>query len=145
VAKYDDGKDDSQKIARAYEEDRDAAEALGAKLGPSLPLFSVSIAMASMCLLTKKKPLWLIAIFTAAIATLMMVSACLAESQPRLLSALPEAEATAIEALPVEVEVNCGWGDTLIVIIMPISPVLKLGVFRLGIPPNSSKFRRGAR
>ena len=83
VAKYDDGKDSSQKIARAYEDDRDAAEALGAKLGPSLPLFSVSIAMASMCLLTKKKPLWLLAILMAAIATGMMVSARLAEAPPK--------------------------------------------------------------
>jgi hypothetical protein len=79
VGKYDAGKDDSQRIARAYEEDRDSAEALGKKLGPSLPLFSVSIAMASMCLLTKKKPLWLVAILMAAIATVMMVSARLAE------------------------------------------------------------------
>jgi hypothetical protein len=83
VAKYDDGKEESQKIARAYEEDRDAAQALGAKLGPSLPLFSVSIAMASMCLLTKKKPLWLIAMLTAAIATGMMISARLAETPPK--------------------------------------------------------------
>jgi hypothetical protein len=34
VAKYDNGKDESQKIAKAYEEDRDASEALGKKLGP---------------------------------------------------------------------------------------------------------------
>lgn len=80
VARYDDGKDESQRIARAFEEDRDAAEALGAKLGPSLPLFSVSIAVASMCLLTKKKPLWLLAILMAAIATAMMMSARLAEA-----------------------------------------------------------------
>jgi len=83
VARYDYGKDESQKIARAYEADRDDAEALGNKLGPSIPLFSVSIAMASMCLLTKKKPLWLVAILTAAIATVMMVSARLAETTPK--------------------------------------------------------------
>jgi hypothetical protein len=83
VGRYDHGKDESQRIARAYEDDRDAAEALGKKLGPSIPLFSVSIAMASMCLLTKKKPLWLVAILTAAIATLMMISARSAESPPK--------------------------------------------------------------
>jgi nitrate reductase NapE component len=83
VAKYDHGKNESQGIARAYEVDRDAAEALGKKLGPSIPLFSVSIAMASMCLLTKKKPLWLVAILTAAIATVVMVSARLAEAPPK--------------------------------------------------------------
>jgi hypothetical protein len=35
------------------------------------------------------------------------------------------AEVYGIEAFPVEVEVNCGWGDTVIVIIMSISPILK--------------------
>jgi len=83
VAKYDEGKVESQNIAKAYEEDRDAAEALGKKLGPSIPLFAISIAMASMCLLTKKKPLWLVAILAAAIATVMMVSARLAETPPK--------------------------------------------------------------
>jgi hypothetical protein len=79
VAKYDAGKDQSQNIARAYEADRDTAEALGKKLSPAVPLFSVSIAMASMCLLTKRKPLWLVALFAAAVATVMMISARMAE------------------------------------------------------------------
>ncbi len=83
VAKYDAGKDESQNIARAFEEDRDAAEALGKQLSPSLPLFSVSIAMASMCLLTKKKPLWIVALVMATIATVVMVSARLAERPSR--------------------------------------------------------------
>jgi hypothetical protein len=30
------------------------------------------------------------------------------------------------EAFPVEVEVNRGWGDTMVVVIMPISPIPKL-------------------
>jgi hypothetical protein len=80
VAKYDSGKDESQKIARAYEADRDAAEALGKKLGPSVPLFSVSIAMASMCLLTKRKPLWLVAILAALIGSAMMITTRMAEA-----------------------------------------------------------------
>jgi len=92
VAKYDAGKQDSQGIARAYEEDRDAAEALGKKLGPSLPLFSVSIALASMCLLTKKKSLWLVAILMACIATVMMVSARMAETPAKA----PQAEQAAL-------------------------------------------------
>jgi hypothetical protein len=36
--------------------------------------------MASMCLLTKKKTLWLVAMLIALIATLMMVSARMAEA-----------------------------------------------------------------
>ena len=39
--------------------------------------------MASMCLLTKKKPLWLAAILGAAIASAMKVSARLAETPPK--------------------------------------------------------------
>ena len=83
VSHYNSGKDESQKIAKAFEDDRDSAEALGKKLGPAIPLFSVSIAMASMCLLTKRKPLWLVAILAAAIATVVMVSARLAEVPPK--------------------------------------------------------------
>jgi hypothetical protein len=33
------------------------------------------------------------------------------------------AEVNGIEIFPVEVEVNCGWGDTLIVLIMSFSPI----------------------
>jgi len=33
------------------------------------------------------------------------------------------AEVNGIEAFPVEVEVNSGWGDTVVVIIMSISPI----------------------
>jgi hypothetical protein len=32
------------------------------------------------------------------------------------------ADVNGIEAFPVEVEVNCGWGDTVMVIMMSISP-----------------------
>ncbi len=89
AAKYDAGKEESQRMARAYEANRDAAGALGTKLGPTLPLFSVSIAMASVCLLTKKKPLWLVAIVAAAIATVMMVSARLDEAPLKGPQAVP--------------------------------------------------------
>jgi hypothetical protein len=105
VAKYNSGKEESQRIARAYEEDRDAAEALGKKLGPSLPLFSVSIAMASMCLLTKKKPLWLVAMLLAAIATGMMLSARFSEAPPKG----PQAEqASLTQKAPAPVEKHDG-------------------------------------
>jgi hypothetical protein len=83
VAKYDSGKDESQKIAKAFEEDRDAAEILGKKLSPAIPLFSVSIALASLCLLTKKKPLWFVAMIMAALATVLMVSARMGEVPPK--------------------------------------------------------------
>jgi hypothetical protein len=80
VARYNGLKVESENLAKAYEDDRDVGALLGKKLGPSLPLFSVSIAMASMCLLTKKKSLWLVAMLIAGIATVMMMQARLAET-----------------------------------------------------------------
>jgi hypothetical protein len=35
------------------------------------------------------------------------------------------ADVNGIEAFPVEVEVNSGWGDTVVVVIMPNSPILR--------------------
>jgi hypothetical protein len=34
-----------------------------------------------------------------------------------------------VEAFPVEVKVNCGWGDTVIVLVISISPILILSFF----------------
>jgi hypothetical protein len=47
------------------------------------------------------------------------LSAALSAKAPRGATA----DVNGIEAFPVEVEVNCGWGDTVIVIIMLISPI----------------------
>jgi hypothetical protein len=49
-----------------------------------------------------------------------------------------------IEVFPVEVEVNSGWSDTVVVLKMSLSPILRLGGFRLGIQANSSKVKCGA-
>jgi hypothetical protein len=107
VAKYDAGKDESQRIAKAYEEDRDDAQALGKKLAPAIPLFSVSIAMASMCLLTKRKPLWLVAMIAAAIATVMMASARLAEAPLKG----PQAEKASLPTKAPAAQVKHGEGN----------------------------------
>jgi|GEM_PF-6536874 hypothetical protein len=42
---------------------------------------------------------------------------------PPMLARVLSAAVNGIEAFPVEVEVNCGWGETLIVPIMSISPI----------------------
>lgn len=42
---------------------------------------------------------------------------------PVMLARVLSAAVNGIEAFPVEVEVNCGWGDTVIVIIKSISPM----------------------
>jgi len=43
-------------------------------MGLAISFFSVSIAMASICLVTKKKPLWFLAIAFAAVAVAEMVT-----------------------------------------------------------------------
>jgi hypothetical protein len=39
-----------------------------------------------------------------------------------MLARVLSAAVNSIEAFPVEVEVNSGWGDTMIVIVMSVSP-----------------------
>ena len=42
---------------------------------------------------------------------------------PAMLDRVLSAAVNGIEAFPVEVEVHCGWGETLIVLIMSIPPI----------------------
>jgi hypothetical protein len=42
------------------------------------------------------------------------------------LSVETKAAVNGIEAFPVEVEVNCDWGDMIVVLIMTFSPIPKL-------------------
>jgi hypothetical protein len=51
------------------------------------------------------------------------------------LSVETTADVNGIEAFPVEVEVNCGWGDTIVVVMMSISPISKLVFLLPEIPP----------
>ena len=80
VAKYEKDKADITAEAKQQEtlrdEARNAANAsskLGSEMGLAVSLFSVSIAMASICLVTKKQPLWFIAMALAALAVSKMV------------------------------------------------------------------------
>jgi hypothetical protein len=61
----------------------------------------------------------------------------------RVFSAIARQSATAdvngIEAFPVEVEVNSGWGDTTVVLIMSISPSSKLFFLRAESASSSVK------
>ena len=90
IAKYNRGKSESQDKALALEAARDEARNLGRKMGWAVSLFSVSISMAAMCLLTKKKPLWLLGMLLAAVATGLMASVKLSETPPK-----PPAQASA--------------------------------------------------
>jgi hypothetical protein len=54
------------------------ASAKGGRMGLAISFYSVSIAMASICLVTKKKPLWFMAMILAGIGAFYMIQAWLA-------------------------------------------------------------------
>ena len=80
IAKYEQDKKKIMEDAKEFEKKRDEARqnadeasAKGSSMGLAVSLFSVSIAMASICMVTKKKPLWFIAVLVAALATGQMI------------------------------------------------------------------------
>jgi hypothetical protein len=73
IADYTDRKAKAQAAAKQLESRRETASQIGSKLGLANSCFSVSIAMASLCLLTKKKPLWICSIGFAAFGILEML------------------------------------------------------------------------
>jgi hypothetical protein len=77
LQRYDGEKADVQAKAQGFEKQRDIASARGGRMGLAVSLLSVSIATASICTVTKKKPLWFVAIVMATIATAEMVAAWL--------------------------------------------------------------------
>lgn len=80
IADYDNRKKDSKKKAEDLEKQRDDARATatdsskhGAGMGFAVAIFQISIAMGSICLVTKKKWLWYVSLLLAALATAQMV------------------------------------------------------------------------
>jgi hypothetical protein len=85
VASYKQEQKEIEAKAHESEAKRDAARAnanvasgKGGKMGLAISLFSVAVAIASICLVTKKKPLWFAALILAGIAATQMVMAWLA-------------------------------------------------------------------
>ncbi len=75
IADYDARKVKIKDDAERLEKRRDIASQIGGKLGLSISCFSVAIATASLCLLTKKKPLWFCSMLFAAIGVAEMIMA----------------------------------------------------------------------
>ena len=75
LSKYEADKAKAMADAKAFEAKRDASSLRGGMLATSVSLFSVSIAVASICTVTKKKPLWFISMLMAAAAIAQMVHA----------------------------------------------------------------------
>ncbi len=72
IAKYEKRKEEITKEAKALEKTRNASSELGRKIGLAITFFSTSVAMASICMMTKKKPLWFIAMGLAGVAVVQM-------------------------------------------------------------------------
>jgi len=75
LARYDKEKADLEASAKALEDQRKKAAVRGGKMGLAVSILSVSIATASICTVTKKKPLWFVAMLMAAFAVFKMIAA----------------------------------------------------------------------
>jgi hypothetical protein len=80
VARYDKEKAEIMAKARSVEQSRDEARkaadessARGANMGLAVSVFQIAIAIGSICLVTKRKPLWFVSLALAALATAKMV------------------------------------------------------------------------
>jgi len=75
IAHFELDKTNIQITALAFEKKRDDAAVRGRHMGLSVTLFSVAIATASICTVTKRKPLWFAAMAMAAFAIFKMAIA----------------------------------------------------------------------
>ena len=75
LARYDKEKAEIKASAEGLEKVRDDASRRSGRMGLAISYFTVAIATASICLVTKKKPLWFLAIILAVVAVVQMVLA----------------------------------------------------------------------
>jgi len=59
-----------------------------------------------------------------------------------MLACVLSAAVNGIEAFRVEVEVNCGWGDTMVVLFMSISPSERHQLSPDGKPASFNQFKK---
>jgi hypothetical protein len=70
IAGYEKKKAEIKAQAEKLEQTRDEASHMGGRLGPAVSCFTISIAIASICLVTKKKPLWILSMLLAGVGLL---------------------------------------------------------------------------
>ena len=75
AARYDGEKAGIKAKAESMEKQRDAAGRRGGKMGLAVSYLTVAIATASLCTVTKKKPLWFVAMILAGIGLVEMIRA----------------------------------------------------------------------
>jgi hypothetical protein len=80
IARYDQEKADIMAKAKSLEQLRDDARKAadgasdrGSGMGLAVSIYQIAIAIGSICLVTKKKPLWFVSLVLAMLATLKMV------------------------------------------------------------------------
>ncbi len=80
IAKYEKDKADITAEAKGLEAKRDASRNTAVKvaehskeMGLSITLFQIAIAMGAMCLIVKKKPLWIVSTVLGVLATAQMI------------------------------------------------------------------------
>jgi hypothetical protein len=80
ITKYAANKEAKQKDARAFEEERETARKAasiarlhGEAMGYAVAIFQISIALGSICLVTKRKPIWFLSLLFAVFAAWKMV------------------------------------------------------------------------
>ena len=78
LARYDQEKADIKSKAEALEKIRDDSGSRGGKMSLAISIFTVAIAAASICTVTKKKPLWFVSMLLAAVAVVKMLLAWIA-------------------------------------------------------------------
>ena len=79
IAKYDQEKADITVLAKKYEAARDEARQTATRvaehskqMGMAITLFQIAIALGAMCLIVKKKPLWIVSSLLGVLATAQM-------------------------------------------------------------------------
>jgi hypothetical protein len=84
VAKYDAEKGEISKDAKKLQGEVDSARAAageaaerGRKMGTAVSIFQIAIALGSICLVTKKRPLWYLSLALSVAATVKMLMVCL--------------------------------------------------------------------
>jgi hypothetical protein len=75
ITDYEKRKAESKAEATRLESKRDVYSKISGRLGLAISCFSVAIATASLCLLTKKKPLWICSMIFAAVGISQMIAA----------------------------------------------------------------------
>jgi hypothetical protein len=80
VDKYDKDKADITALAKKFEEARDDARKTATiaaehsrQMGLAITLFQIAIALGAMCLIVKKKPLWIVSTILGGLATAQMI------------------------------------------------------------------------